>query len=185
MAVLVVVLLAGLSPDRSEMPVSMALSGGDEDLALDNFEYRDVRDGQTRWTLTAARAEYFEGRRETVLNRVNAVFFLEDGGRVKLRGNEGILDNETSNMQISGNVHLNYQDTYRLLTDRLDYDRQRQLMHTPAPVLLEGSGLVLEGIGLHLEIERGRLSILEEVRTRVQGLCLSRGSGRETGRSQA
>ena len=138
-------------------------------LSLNNFEYRDVKEGNARWTVWADRATYFEDRRETILDQVKAVFFLENGKQVELEGDTGVLHNDTNNMEINGNVRVRYDEAYELSTDRLLYDRGKELIHTAAPILVEGEGIVLKGQGMRLELERRALTILSNIETTLEG----------------
>lgn len=142
----------------------------DGNLTLNNFEYRDVREGDARWTVRATTARYFEDKQETVLSQVNALFLLKDGGEVTLLGDEGVLYNDSNDMEISGNVRVLYGDGYKLLTDSLAYDRDKEMIHTAAPVYIEGQEFNLRGLGMRFEIKQRKLSILKHIETIVQGV---------------
>ena len=80
------------------------------------------------------------------------IFFLENGKQVELEGDTGVLHNDTNNMEINGNVRVRYDEAYELSTDRLLYDQGKELIHTAAPILVEGEGIVLKGQGMRLEL---------------------------------
>lgn len=169
----VLVLFVGLKlrPRERLLPaVVEKATGEDGSLSLNNFEYRDVKEGNARWTVWATTAHYFEDRQETVLDQVRAVFFLKDGGQVELHGATGILHNESNNMEINGNVRVSYGEDYRLSTDRLVYERDKELIHTAAPVLVEGRGFILKGQGMRIEIGRRALSIMSQIETTLEGI---------------
>lgn len=142
----------------------------DGNLTLNNFEYRDVKEGNARWTVRATTARYFEDRQETVLSKVNALFFLRDGGQVTLLGDEGILNNDNNNIRIRGNVRVLHEDGYKLLTDSLAYERDKELIHTDDPVYIEGQDFNLKGLGMRLDLKKRKLSILQNIETIVQGV---------------
>jgi hypothetical protein len=127
-------------------------ASNDGSLSLNNFEYRDVKEGTARWTVWATTATYFEDRQETVLDQVKALFFLKNGGEVLLIGDTGVLHNDTQNMEISGNVKVSYGERYRL------------------PIFLEGEGIILKGQGMRLEIEKRTLSVLNHIETTLEGI---------------
>lgn len=149
--------------------VSKAASS-DGSISLSNFEYRDVKEGTARWTVWATTATYFEDRQETVLDQVKTVFFLKNGDQVLLTGDTGLLHNDTQNMEISGNVKVSYEERYRLSTERLLYDRDKALIHTGSPILLEGKGIILKGQGMRLELENRTLSVLSHIETTLEGI---------------
>ncbi len=155
---------------ESIAPVVMeTATSADGSLSLNNFEYRDVKEGKARWTVWAATATYFEDRRETVLDQVKAVFFLDNGKQVKLQGDTGVLHNDTNNMEINGKVKVRYDDAYVLTTDRLLYDRDQDLIHTAAKLLVEGEGIILKGQGMRLEMAKRKLTILSHIETTLEG----------------
>ena len=167
-----VALVVGLkfrSAERIIPAVMESITSADGSLSLNNFEYRDVKEGKARWTVWAATATYFEDRRETVLDQVKAVFFLENGKQVELQGDTGVLHNDTNNMEINGNVKVRYDDAYELTTGRLLYDRDKELIHTAAKLLVEGDGIILKGQGMRLEMAKRTLTILSHIETTLEG----------------
>ena len=147
----------------------------DANVSLNDFDYCDVREGNSRLILRAATARFFDARQETVLNQVKAVFHLKDGGKVELQADEGLFHNDNNNIEISGNVRLRYGGSYILLTDHLIYDRAKDLIHTSAPVFAEGQGITMRGLGMKLEISRRALSILGNIETTLQGIISFQG----------
>jgi LPS export ABC transporter protein LptC len=169
----VLVLFVGLKLQSKERLVPAVVAkavGGDGSLRLNNFEYRDVKEGNARWTVWATTARYFEDKQQTFLDQVRAVFFLKDGGQVELQGDVGTLYNESEKMEISGNVRVRYGEDYRLLTDSLVYERDKELIHTAAPVFVKGKGFILKGQGMRLEIGRRTLSIMSGIETTLEGI---------------
>jgi LPS export ABC transporter protein LptC len=144
----------------------------DAKISLNNFDYCDVREGNARWMLQAAGARYFDDKQETVLSQVSAVFYLKEGGTVELKGDEGVLHNDSNNMEVSGNVRVRYGNNYTLVTDRLLYDREKELIHTTADVFLEGRGITLKGQGMRLEVATRTVCILKHIETTLQGIIV-------------
>jgi hypothetical protein len=65
---------------------------------------------------------------------------------------------------------VSYEERYRLSTERLLYDRDKELIHTGLPILLEGEGIILKGQGMRLEIEKRTLSVLSNIETTLDGI---------------
>ena len=158
------------SATESLPAVAAQLASDDGNLTLNNFEYRDVNRGQARWTVWAAKATYFEDRKESVLDQVRAVFFLKNGGQVELLGDKGVLHTDTNNMEISGNVSVTYGKDYKLTTGRLFYDRDKEMIYTDAQLVLEGQGFTTKGQGMRLEIAKKSVSILRHLGTELEGI---------------
>ncbi|UCG20095.1 MAG: LPS export ABC transporter periplasmic protein LptC [Deltaproteobacteria bacterium] len=173
MAAAVIAILAGLkvrSANESLPAIAAELTSKDGNLTLNNFEYRDVKKGNARLTVWADTATYFEDRKETVLDQVKAIFFLKNGGQVELLGERGVLHTDTNNMEISGNVGVTFGKDYKLTTDRLLYNRDKELIYTNEQLVLKGPGLTTKGQGMRLEIEKKSVSILRHMGTSLEGV---------------
>ena len=173
MAGSVIAIVVGLkvrSATESLPAVAAQLGSEDGSLTLNNFEYRDVKRGHARWAVWAVKATYFEDRKETVLDQVRAVFFLKNGGEVELLGDKGVLHTDTNNMEVIGNVGVTYGKDYKLTTDRLLYNRDKELIYTDAQLVLEGQGLTTRGQGMRFEIEKKFVSILRHLGTKLEGV---------------
>jgi LPS export ABC transporter protein LptC len=152
-------------------------TGNSASVTLTDFDYRDVKEGRTRWALRAAEAQYFSDKQETILNQVNATFYLKDGREVRLQGDQGVFYNHTKNIEVRGNIRLSSAEGYSLKTDLLVYNRAQQLIYTDAPVRIEGEGLTLTGLGMKFEIDKRSLSILENIETELKGIMAFRREG--------
>jgi len=173
MAGAVIAIFVGLkvrSASEALPAIAAELTSEDGNLTLKNFEYRDVKQGNSRWTVWADTATYFEERKETELDQVRAVFFLKKGGQVDLVGDKGVLHTDTNNMEIHGNVGVTFGKGYKLTTDRLFYDRDKKLIYTDAQVVLTGPRIITKGRGMRLEIDKKSVSILHHLETKLEGV---------------
>ena len=173
MASAAIAVLVGLKMRSAEkiLPdIAGELTSQEGNLTLKNFEYRDVKEGNARWTVWAATATYFEDREKTVLDQVKAAFYPKNGGQILLVGDTGILHTDTNNMEIRGNVAVTYGEGYKLTTDRLLYDRDKELIHTESELILKGEGLTTKGKGMRLEIAKRSVSILQHLGTKLEGI---------------
>ena len=169
-AIAVLVGLKVRSAEKNLPDIAGELTSEDGNLKLNNFEYRDVKEGNARWTVSAATATYFEDKKETILDQVKAVFYLKSGGQIFLVGDIGVLHTDTNNMEIRGNVAVTYGEGYKLTTDRLLYDRDKELIHTESELILRGEGLTTKGKGMRLEIAKRSVRILQHLGTKLEGI---------------
>ena len=173
MAGAVIAIFVGLkmrSAGEALPAIAAEVTSEDGNLTLKNFEYRDVKQGNSRWTVWADTATYFEERKETELDQVSAVFFLKKGGQVDLVGDKGVLHTDTNNMEIHGNVGVTFGKGYKLTTDRLFYDRDKKLIYTDAQVVFTGPRITTKGRGMRFEIEKKSVSILHHLETKLEGV---------------
>lgn len=170
--ILVAVALVGALVWRHlyHQPVRELLEGlpREINLALDQLNYTETRDGQKRWSLSSERAEYL---RESNLVRLTPVdlTFYEAGpyGELTLRADRGEFHEETRRVEVSGNVVIDTPDGESITTDALVYeDRQRQLS-TEAPIHYRAPGRELTGVGLLIDLEQNTLIVEKNVWMRV------------------
>jgi len=173
MAGAAVAVFVGLKARTTErmLPDAVAqVSNESGNLTLHDFEYRDVKQGNARWTVWAAKAIYFEDKEETELEQVKATFFLKKGGQVELTGDKGIFYTDTNNMEIRDSVVVSYGDGYEIKTDRLFYDRDKGLISTESKLVVKGPQFTLKGKGMLLQIAKRKVSILSHIETTVKGI---------------
>jgi LPS export ABC transporter protein LptC len=177
-AMVCVVILFVVALRQRSVPTSQAVPPADQNgddtssLTINHMEYSEVSQGRTRYTVEANTARHYEQQQQTFLNKVTVVFFQADGGKITLVADEGSIDHASKNMEAHGNVHVNYNDTYELTTDRLFYDNASDLAFTPDPVLIVGRGLTLHGVGAKLELDEHTMKVLSRVDTRLEGVRL-------------
>jgi LPS export ABC transporter protein LptC len=131
-----------------------------------------VRKGRTYYTVRAETARHYDQQQQTLLTKVNAVFYQNDGGKITLAADQGAIDHATKNMEARGNVHVNYNGTYEITADRLFYNDAQDRIFTPDPVLVVGRGLTLRGVGATLEVGEHSMKVLSRVDTHLEGVRL-------------
>ena len=136
----------------------------DIDLALEDLHYTQSEDGQRRWTLDADKAEY-QGDSSLATLDVVKLLFYDTGqfGDLTLQANRGQLAQETSQVDVWGNVRVTTERGDQLFTERLHYDDKVRQLSTADPFRLLSSQLELTGIGLQLDIDQGRMLVKENV----------------------
>ena len=150
----------------------------DIDLALADLHYTQNENGRRSWSLNAAKAEYQRDSSQVKLAVVDLVFYQAGQfGETELRANEGQLEQNSRQIDVWGDVELTTERGDQLFTDRLHYDDQLRRLSTDSPIRYLSSQLELTGIGLQLDIDRGRLLVKDRVRVE-----LNPAAGKENGR---
>jgi len=73
-------------------------------------------------------------------------------------------------------VIIRNQDGYTLTTESLHYQTREQVASTDAPVRLSGKGLLVDAVGMTLDVEHRRLKLLATVHTVLKPNLLSKGT---------
>ncbi len=134
------------------------------DLAVSDLHYTQNEEGERRWTLDADTAEYERDSGLAKLTDVRLLFYDAGGfGDVNLQSEQGQLAQETSQVDVWGNVRIEADSGEQLFTERLHYDNQLRQLSTDDPVRLISSTVELTGVGLLVDIEQGRMIVKDKV----------------------
>ena len=128
---------------------------GDADMHLDKIHYTSTNDqGVKEWELTASTANYFKDNNVAEFEDVDIIFYSDKGRIFTIRGDTGILNTETRDFELSGNVIGTSSDGYQVQTEFLSYDADKQQARTDKKVLLESAQFNLEGWGMVMDLEK-------------------------------
>ena len=134
------------------------------DLALEDLHYTQNEDGQRRWTLDAATAEYQRDSSVAKLETVRLLFYKAgEFGDINLQSEQGQLTQETRQVDVWGNVVLKTERGEELFTEHLHYDDQSRLLSTAESIRFLSPQMELTGTGLQIDIDQGYMLVKENV----------------------
>lgn len=111
-----------------------------------------TKDGKVQWELDAATAQLEADSGEMRLTSPRIVFFTDNGDKVLLTAEKGVLNTRNNDMQVSGNVRLR-DDRYTLLTEALVYQHDRHILRTDVPVIIIGRAFDLRANKMTYNLE--------------------------------
>lgn len=149
---------------------SPALAGAD--LSIREAEIEE-ESGGVRWRLRAEQALVFEGERRTSLRRIS-VKVVERDRAWTIVGDEGDFFQQTSNVEIRGNVVLTSSDGFRLETSVLRWQGAERRLWTDAPVRMARQGTVIDGAALDVRVGDETTTMTGRVRATFTGQGLAR-----------
>jgi len=123
------------------------------------------KSGIKGWELEAREARHFLGGKTTMLEGIEAAFYIENGGVIRLKGDRGRIHHETRDIELQGNIVIVTSDGYQLMTDGLQYvDKARQITSSQR-VDITGKGLEVTGKGMSIDLATGKLTMGGRVET--------------------
>jgi len=128
----------------------------DAKLSLGKIQQTATRDGKTEWRLDAASARYLEDENQVRLNDLTVTFYMESGQEIQLSANEGLLNTESNDIQVSGDVKVQ-NEAYTLDTTTLQYRHEQRIIFSNAPVVIKrkiGGRLTADALRLDLNINQ-------------------------------
>ena len=120
-------------------------------ISIGTVHHTATRDGVTEWQVDAKSADYIPGRQEVHFKDLVAVFFVENDRKVTLRADHGILNKDTNDIEVTGNV-LVIDDMFQLKTSRLVYEHESRLMISSVPVKVKSDTWDLEADSMKLDL---------------------------------
>jgi LPS export ABC transporter protein LptC len=136
----------------------------DAKLSLGKIQQTATRDGKTEWRLDAISARYLEDDRQVQLDELVVTFFMDSGQEVQLSATDGVLNTETNDIEVSGEVKISNRE-YTLKTTRLQYQHENRVIFSTAPVVIHRRvGGQLSADALHLDLEANKLLLKGNVR---------------------
>ncbi len=96
-------------------------------LSLGKIRQTATRDGIKEWSLEADSANYMEAENKIDLKKLAVTYFLEDNREVYLEAEQGILQTDTNDIEVSGNVVIR-NDEYQMKTEHLNYDHGQRII---------------------------------------------------------
>ncbi|HHL39020.1 MAG TPA: LPS export ABC transporter periplasmic protein LptC [Deltaproteobacteria bacterium] len=142
---------------------------------IDNVRYSGMKEGRREWELEAETATYYKGEDLAVLDDVKAVLYSE-AGTYTLRGREGRYFGSAGRIDVSGGVTVVSVEAggggYRLETERISYFTDEKRISTDDEVRLFSAAFDVDGVGLRIDIDEGRLTVLDDVKTVLKDASL-------------
>jgi LPS export ABC transporter protein LptC len=138
------------------------------DITLDNIHYVETKGTRKEWELWAKSGQHFRQEDYTTLKDLKVAFYAEGGRTITLTGGKGSMKGRKE-IEVWENVVITSSDGYRVATNSLHYDAQRQQIFNEVPVLLEGKGVRIKGVGIVVDLQTKKISILRKVETVIEG----------------
>jgi lipopolysaccharide export system protein LptC len=138
------------------------------DLTLEDIHYVETKGKKKEWELRAKSGQHFREADYTTLEDLAVTFYGEEGRVITLKGNKGSMK-ERKEIEVWGDVVITSSDGYRVTTNSLRYDGAKQQITTEDPVMLEGKGVEVRGVGLVVDLKTKKISILRKVQTVIKG----------------
>src|SRR5581483_2430384 len=115
-----------------------------------NFNWTQMRGGQSQWVLKASDASYSNNRTSITLLQPRLSMVAQDGKHLLLTASRAVLTvngNHIQRADMSGGLMVDYGD-FVLTTDRATFLPDDDQLHAPGTVKISGPGLDVAGIGL-------------------------------------
>ena len=136
----------------------------DATLSIGKIHHTATRKGKKEWSLEADSANYLGKTSQMVLKNLMVTFFMEDASEITLAADKGILNTDSNDIEVSGNVVVISKD-YKLLTERLNYANDKRVLYSKAPVTISGPTVDLAADTLSYDLNTQKVTLEGSVET--------------------
>ncbi len=127
----------------------------DADLSIGKIHQTSTKNGVKEFTLDAASAYYTASKKKVVLNDLSVTFFLKNKQEVYLTANKGILETDSKDIEVTGNVIVKNENS-RLFTEKIHYKHGLRLLLSKVPVKIVGNLFQLTADRMSLDLNTNK-----------------------------
>jgi len=128
------------------------------DVSLGEIYHEASKDGKKEWCLKALTGNYAKASRQMILKNLSITFFLKDNSEVTLTADGGILNTNTNDMDVTGNIIVKNKD-YTIFTDKLHYEHNNRIIHAAAPVKIKGEMINFTAQTMTINLNTNKLQL--------------------------
>lgn len=135
-------------------------------MALSNVRQTSVKDGIKEWHLDAVAATLLEAEHKMILEQPTVEFFMQSGETMTLTAQKGVLDTESNDIEVSGNVVVRHQ-SYTLFGEAFAYTHANQLLISQAPVQIDSDRMNLAAERMTVDLKTQQTELAGNVKGRI------------------
>ncbi len=136
----------------------------DATFSIGKIHQTATRKGKKEWSLEASSGHYVDKTSQMVLKDLMVTFFLNDKSEIILAADKGILNTDSNDIEVSGNVVLKTKE-YTLLTERLNYAHNKRVLYSTAPVTISGPSARLAADTISFDLNTKKVTLEGSVET--------------------
>lgn len=140
------------------------------DAGMQQFVFRQTKDGAVQWEVKAQQASLYEERNEALLKTVQVALLGAKGKELTVDGEEAQLNTATKDFVLANRdreIPIQLESGYTVYSNHLKWTDQKQELSTSDPVRIEGNGLRITGVGLLGQLAREEFQVLDDVQVDV------------------
>jgi LPS export ABC transporter protein LptC len=124
-------------------------------ISIGKAHQTSIKNGIKEWNLEASSVNYMGDNNQAIFQDLFITFYLKDKSEVYLTANKGILNIDSNDMEIFGNVVVK-SAAYRLKTENLFYRHNRRIIFSKVPVTVIGDAFELAADSMSLNLNTNK-----------------------------
>lgn len=148
---------------------SISVIGTDADLKMDRVHIVQNKQGIKSWEMWADTAKVYRKKNYTKMENIHLRFYPENGKIMDVTADKGLMENESRNMRLRGNVLIKTQDGISMRTEALQFRPKEKRIDSDEEILVKGETFRLRGIGLRGRTDLGQYFLNKNVQAVLYG----------------
>lgn len=145
---------------KPEKVIPLVLDGSS--ISIEKIQQTSTKNGVVEWSLEAKSASYSDDKKEAFFEDLSVTFFTKDNLKIYLTADKGILKTESSDIEVKGSITVK-NDDYVLKTEKINYDNEKRVIFTEAPVEISGKSLNLAAGSMSIDLNTNRAELIGKV----------------------
>lgn len=148
-----------VTPDRSEISAEKK----NATIAMEGIRHTEIRNGVKDWELEAESGDYNLDEKKAYLSMLQATYIDENGENVFLSAESGTWDENSNDLEVSGNVVLKNSQCV-VQTERMIFNDDEQIFDTESHVSICCFSLCQEADGMTFSLDTGDTTLDRNVK---------------------
>lgn len=168
-----VMLFFALDDKREEDEIVLNVFSDKADIEIRNFHFTEVGDPELIWEIDAKGAQYMKAENIALFDDITVRLTLADGRTYLMTGNEGTLQTDTKDIDISGDVSIVSDEGGQFGTDHLKFSHSERRIYTEEDITMKNSYIKARGKGMTLSLKDRKMSLLSNVDVVIDSSVIS------------
>ena len=127
----------------------------DANIAIGKVHQTATRDGATEWRMDAESVTYFDSHKKALFKDITVRFYLKDGSHIDMTADEGVLQTESQNIEVMGNIVVKNTE-YRLQTEIINYNHKERVIYSNTPVDISGESFNMVADSMSIDLKQNQ-----------------------------
>jgi LPS export ABC transporter protein LptC len=136
-------------------------------IVFKDVKYSGEKKGVIDWEIRGKSGKKYIDKPIVEMEEIDGEYKPKPGTLIKFKGSKGVMNTEQETGTVE-DVSITHNDDYTLTTKYLNFDFQKGLTTTNAPLTIEGSRLTLMGVGLLSNTKEETIKIVKDVTGFIQ-----------------
>ncbi len=140
------------------------------DISITKLHLIEEEEGKKQWELNAEKAEVINSKGITRMKNIQMSIFQKSEDNFSISADTGIIQNDTKDIELDGNIKVSNKQGYLLKTNNLKWASKLKVIQTNDEIKINGKDLAITGKGMKVNIDTEIMEIFGGVKVVYFGI---------------